>query len=84
MERGGPNACSTPALLSDCRDLDHVIKTKDTFGNLATWGFVAGSLLGAGTAVYVLAAPKWAQTSPLRPLPLVTGKGAGLLLVGEW
>jgi hypothetical protein len=84
VERDGAKACSASSLLPNCRDLYDAMKTKDTFGNLATWGFVAGGLLGAGTAVYALASPKWAQTSRLRPLPVATAKGAGLLLVGEW
>jgi hypothetical protein len=84
VERVGDKPCSAPSLFPDCRDIDRTYKTKDTFANLSAWGFIAGGLLGAGTAVYALTSPKWPGIGGLRALPVTTAKGGGLVLLGEW
>lgn len=81
---GGPKPCSALTLLPECRDIDRANKSADTFSNLSAWGFIAGGVIGAGTAIYALTSPKWAQMGHVRPLPVATAKGGGLLLVGEW
>jgi hypothetical protein len=94
QEQGGSKPCSTPALAMGCADIQSSLEARDTLRDLAIWSFVAGGVLGAGTAIYAAVAPRSESTpetkltpkptSKVRAVPVVTARGGGLVIGGEW
>jgi hypothetical protein len=84
LRQGGPKPCSIPELLGTCREIDNKNRASDTFADVSVWSFVAGGLLGAGTAIYALVPRRSEPTSTVRALPVVVGGGGGVVVVGGW
>lgn len=83
-QRGGVNPCVNAAWRAECADIDRKNKLSDALGDWSLWSFVAGGVLGAGTVIFTLAAPKSETPTKARVLPVVAHGGGGLVLVGEW
>jgi hypothetical protein len=84
LRQGGPKPCSIPELLGTCREIDDRNRASDTFTDVSIWSFVAGGLLGVGTAIYVLVPRRSEPTSAVRALPVVVDGGGGVVVVGGW
>ena len=83
VESHGAAAC-TGAQPSGCATLIDINRTKDAFGNAALWSFVAAGVIGAGTGVYALAAPRGEPRGGWRVAPVVTAQGGGVVVGGAW
>jgi hypothetical protein len=83
VEKGSPT-CLSPAKGAACEAIEDSIGARDRFGNLSVFSFVAGGLLGAGTVVYALTAPRPLGKAPVRAAPVVTPDGARLVVVGRF
>lgn len=79
----GPAACTGAGAPEGCAGLKDAILAKDTFGNAAGWSFIGAAVVGAGTLIYALAAPKTRQKSGML-VPVVTAQGGALLVRGSW
>jgi hypothetical protein len=78
----GPNVC--PAHGSVCTTIESDRSAHDTFSDAAVGAFVGAAVVGAATAVYVLAGGKPAEKQGVRVLPVVTGAQHGLAITGTW
>jgi hypothetical protein len=79
---GAPCLMSSPG--PECEAFKSSLTAERTFGNLSLWSFVVGGALGAGTAIYALAAPKSKPKSAVQAAPVVWTSGGGLMVVGRW
>jgi tetratricopeptide (TPR) repeat protein len=78
------NACSLDPPAPGCDALRRERDAQYAFSNVALWGFVGAGVLGAGTVIYALAAPRVARQTTVRVTP-VMGSGSGAVLVsGAW
>ncbi|MCC6556134.1 MAG: hypothetical protein IT372_24505 [Polyangiaceae bacterium] len=89
LERtGGAGACNSPANQAKCADLSSLREDEALFGNVAVWSFIGGGVALAGTAVYMLTStsgePAAEPATGVRAMPVVTAKGAGLILGGRF
>lgn len=81
LKSGGPQACgSAPG----CTELHGLLSDRGTFSDAALWTFVGAGVLGVGTAVYALAAPRTTSKTGLRAVPVVSASGGGVVLGGAW
>jgi tetratricopeptide (TPR) repeat protein len=83
IQRAGAKAC-TGAQPSGCATLVAANAAKDAFADAALWSFVAAGAIGAGTAVYALAAPRGEHQGTWRAAPVVTAQGGGIMVGGAW
>jgi hypothetical protein len=80
---GSGSACARPSPPKECETLLGQRKSRDTFGNLAVWSFIGAGAIGAGTVIYMLAAPKPAKPQAgVRAIPIVSASGGGAVLEG--
>jgi hypothetical protein len=80
VKAGGPEACRSGAPAPGCGDLTDVKKERAALADAALWSFVGGGVVGAGTLIYALAAPK----ASVQALPVVTGQGGGITVRGSF
>jgi hypothetical protein len=83
-EQYGPTACATSPPASGCEALHQAREPQYTFSNLALWSFVGAGVLGAGTAVYALVAPRGAPKTAVRITPVAGAQGGAVLVSGAW
>jgi hypothetical protein len=84
VDAGGAATCGTP-LSTSCQALQASMRSQATFGNVATWSFIAAGTGGAGTAIYAFVSSRSAARAPAaRVVPVVVGRGAGVGLLGNW
>ncbi|HZF49115.1 MAG TPA: PEGA domain-containing protein [Polyangiaceae bacterium] len=81
---GSRDPCLTGMYSEQCEAHESTLAAKDAFANLSVFSFVIGGVLGAGTAVYALAAPPSKSTASAQIAPVVTSRGGGLVMVGRW
>lgn len=84
---GGRDACDRAENQTRCGELDGLVSDQGLFANVAFWSFVGGGVALAGTGVYWLVTssePAPAPRKGFRATPLVTAKGGGLLLQGDF
>jgi hypothetical protein len=77
---GDPSACVSGKFTDACTALHGLRQDYDRFVDAAAWGFIAAGVLGAGTLIYTLAAPRSAQGSGVRVMPLITTHGGGVVV----
>jgi hypothetical protein len=81
LKSGGGEACgSAPG----CTELHGLLSDRGTFSDAALWTFVGAGVLGVGTAVYALTAPRTTSKTGLRAAPMVSTSGGGIVLGGAW
>jgi hypothetical protein len=81
LKSGGAEACgSAPG----CTELHGLLVDRGTFSDAALWTFVGAGVLGVGTAVYALAAPRTMSKTGLRAAPMISASGGGIVLGGAW
>lgn len=86
----GPSVCNSTTVGlqttagQDCRAIVSLRGDRDTFGSAAFWSFVGAGVVGAGTVVYALAAPRKKTSVGLQALPVVSSAGGGMLVQGTW
>ena len=68
---------------ASCTNIRDLRLAQNTFGNLAMWSFIAGGAVAAGTVIYALANTK-ARQAPPPLLPVVTGRGGGVVANFTW
>jgi hypothetical protein len=76
--------CLMAAYVKRCEEHRSSLAATETFGNLAIWSFIAGGVLGAGTAIYALATPRPKLPSRVAIAPLMASRGGGLVISGRW
>jgi hypothetical protein len=84
IAKGDPALCLGQAPSQECTDADQHLAARDTFRDLAIWSFVAGGVVGVGTAVYAYVAPRPKSVNQVRVLPAPTARGGGVVIAGEW
>lgn len=82
--QGGDKACLAQSFGTACEELHGLRQEAATFGNVAVWSFIGAGVVGAGTLVYALAAPRRPKEPSLQAAPLVSATGGGLMLRGSW
>ncbi len=80
----GPSAACGATPSTSCQAVQSAIRDQATFGNAAVWSFIGAGVVGVGTLVYALAAPRAAKTTGVRVVPLVAAGGGGVVLQGAW
>lgn len=87
---GDPNPCWPGREAAGCDELHGLVEGREVFGNLALWSIVAGTAVGAGTAVYAVMAsrPPATKSSAMKNdvavTPFVTNSAAGVAIRGAW
>ena len=84
VNQGGAAACGAQPAPAGCDPLHDTLKARATFGDLGVTSFLIAGAAGAATLIYGLAAPRAASTAGVRPVPVVSAQGAGLVLQGAW
>jgi tetratricopeptide (TPR) repeat protein len=80
----GQRACGQTPPVPGCDALHQAREPQYTFSNLALWSFVGAGVVGVGTAVYVLTAPRGAPKTAVRITPMAAARGGGFLVSGVW
>lgn len=83
MKLGPAGACDLMPS-TRCQDLHGAMRGQATFGNLAAWSFIAAGVVGAGTAIYAIAARNPAAKTSWQLAPVVGTATGGLMVRGEW
>lgn len=78
---GGVNPCIMPSLAERCAAQESSIKDSGVYANASAWSFIVGGLIGAGTLIYVFAAPK---NSQVQMAPAVGPGAGGIHVFGTW
>jgi hypothetical protein len=81
---GDPSACSSGRRASECDALHGLRQDRDRLANVSFWSFLGAGVVGAGTLVYALTAPKEARAGGVKAAPLVAAQGGGLMISGTW
>ena len=81
VSTGGASACAQ--MTAQCRALQSAMNEQATFGNVAVWSFIGAGVVGGGTVIYALVAPKAAKSARVRAVPWVASGGGGLVLQGD-
>jgi hypothetical protein len=81
---GGPSACVSGKFVASCDALHALGQEMALSANISVWSFIGAGAIGAGTAIYALAAPKTAHASPAQVVPVVSAQGGGMIIVGVW
>jgi hypothetical protein len=84
IAKSDPSLCLGQAPSQECTDADQHLADRDTFRDLAIWSFVAGGVVGVGTAVYAYVAPRPKSVNQVRALPVPMARGGGVVIAGEW
>jgi len=80
--RNAPS-CNVPS--TECADLHAALSDKDFYSNTAVVAYVIGGLAAAGTVAYAFwPEPESRKSTVVRPVPVVTGREAGLWLTGTF
>jgi hypothetical protein len=82
--QGGDKACLVESFASACDDLHGLRQNAATFGNVAVWSFIGAGVVGTGTLVYAFVTPRRPKEPSIQAVPLVSVRGAGLMLSGSW
>jgi hypothetical protein len=79
------DACRVPGQnAAVCGQIDEHLRKQTTLGNAALWTFIAGGVVGGGTLVYALVAPRQSRKTAVRILPVAGTDGGGVLVHGQW
>jgi hypothetical protein len=81
---GGERACGSTPFAADCMALHGLRQDAYTFTNVAGWAFIGAGVVGTGTLIYALVAPRKESTPRLQAAPVITGHGGGLWMTGRW
>jgi hypothetical protein len=85
LERdGGAEACAGGQRAAACGELRGMREDASTFTNVAAWTLIGAGVVGAGTLVYWLAAPRAETRGAVQVAPAVGVRGGGLLVRGTW
>lgn len=94
--KGGSSACTSGLLGGECAALHDFRDEAAKTGNAAVWTLIGAGILGGGTAIYALTAPKSSARSGAKDgvnadpgssftmAPIVTARGGGVVVVGSW
>ena len=80
----GASASCGGTLSANCQALLTALRDQATLGNAAAWSFIGAGVVGAGTVVYALVAPRAVKASAMRVAPLVAADGGGIVVRGTW
>jgi hypothetical protein len=85
LERdGGAKACAGGQRAAACGELLSLREDASTFTNVGAWMLIGAGIVGAGTLIYWLAAPRTAPQGAVQVTPAVGVRSGGLLVQGAW
>lgn len=94
--KGGSSACTVALLGGECAALHDLRDDAAKTGTAAVWTLIGAGILGGGTAIYALTAPKSSARSGAKDsvnvdprssftmAPIVTARSGGVVVVGSW
>lgn len=81
------NDGATPCFMTSpdaaCAPIRSSLEAERAFKNLSVWSFVAGGVVGAGTAIYAFST-RAKRTSYVRAVPVVSAHAGGVVITGRW
>lgn len=80
------NRCFDEGAVTDpaCDDERDARNRATMFTNIGIWSFVGAGVAGAATLVYAIAAPRKAEATGTRVVPVATATGGGITVLGRW